>query len=143
MPFGEHPGEETLEGLCAPRPLYFAGREAQNPHRDFRMVAELGRNPLPGRAKSRRSASLLMDLAVRHGESSRLPAWAETFHPLIFQPVVRAILGSVMSAEPLAGEEAKALLPSGPPERQGTALPYGGIQGGGFYPRPLPGVLRC
>lgn len=100
------PWEETLEGLCAPRPLYFAGREAQNPHRDFRMVAELEETRC--RVEQVKAIDrLLMDLAVRHGESSRLPAWAETFHPLIFNRWVRAILGSVMSAEPLAGEEAR------------------------------------
>ena len=50
---------------------------------------------------------LLMDLCVRQGDSVRLPDWAETFHPLLFNRWARSVLGIEMSADPLTKEEAK------------------------------------
>ena len=100
------PWEETLEGLCAPRPLYFAGHEARDPHRDFRTVGDLD---MTQRRLDQVKAldRLLMDLCVRQGESVRLPDWAETFHPLLFNRWARSVLESEMSAEPLTTAEAK------------------------------------
>lgn len=100
------PWEETLEGLCAPRPLYFAGHEARDPYRDFRTVGDLDmtqRRLEQVKALDR----LLMDLCVRQGERVRLPDWAETFHPLLFNRWARSVLGIEMSAEPLTTAEAK------------------------------------
>jgi len=100
------PWEETLEGLCAPRPLYFAGHEARDPYRDFRTVGDLDmaqRRLEQVKALNR----LLMDLCIKQGESVRLPDWAETFHPLLLNRWARAVLGIEMSAEPLTKAEAK------------------------------------
>lgn len=100
------PWEETLEGLCAPRPLYSEGHEARDPYRDFRTVEDLDmtyRRVEQVKALDR----LLMDLCVRQGESVRLPDWAETFHPLLLNRWARAVLGIEMSPEPLTKEEAK------------------------------------
>ncbi|HRR42590.1 MAG TPA: DUF6178 family protein, partial [Syntrophales bacterium] len=116
------PWEETLDGLCAPRPLYFAGKDAQNPYRDFRTVGDLEetyRRVEQVKALDR----LLMDLSVRRGESIQLPAWAETFHPLLFNRWARAVLGREMSPEPLTKENAKRFFQAvrqndkGPPYR--------------------------
>ena len=100
------PWEETLEGLCALRLLYFAGKEARDPYRDFRTVEDLDmthRRLEQVKALDR----LLMDLCVRQGDSVRLPDWAETFHPLLFNRWARSVLGIEMSADPLTKEEAK------------------------------------
>jgi hypothetical protein len=100
------PWEETLEGLCFVRPLFFDGGDVQNPYRDFRNVKDL-------KEVTRRIAQvmaldrLLMDLSIRRGESARLPAWAETFHPLLFNRWARAILDLEMSPEPLTRKEAE------------------------------------
>jgi len=100
------PWEETLDGLCAIRPIYFAGKDARNPYRDFRTVEDLEetyRRVDQIKAIDR----LLMDLSIRRGESARLPAWAETFHPLLFNRWARAILGIEMSPEPLTRKQAE------------------------------------
>jgi len=100
------PWEETLEGLCASRPLYFAGKEAGQPCRDFRTIEELEETKL--RLEQVKALDrLLMDLSIRRGESARLPAWAETFHPLLFNRWARAILGIEMSPEPLTRKQAE------------------------------------
>jgi len=100
------PWEETLEGLCAIHPIYFAGKDARNPYRDFRTVEDMEetyRRVDQVKAIDR----LLTDLSIRRGESVRLPAWAETFHPLLFNYWARAILGIEMSPEPLTRKQAE------------------------------------
>jgi len=100
------PWEETLDGLCAICPLYFTDKDAGNPYRDFRTVEDLEetyRRVDQIKAIDR----LLMDLSIRRGESVRLPAWAETFHPMLFNRWARAILGIEMSPAPLTRKQAE------------------------------------
>jgi len=100
------PWEETLDGLCALRPQCFAGGDERNPCRDFRRVEDL---ELTQRRLEQVKAldRLLMDLAVRRGENARLPDWAETFHPLLFNRWARSLLGCEASPEPLTRKEAE------------------------------------
>jgi hypothetical protein len=100
------PWEETLEGLCAVRPIYFAGKNVQNPYQDFRTVEDL-EETYRRMDQVKAIDRLLMDLSIRRGESIRLPAWAETFHPLLFNRWARAILGIEMSPAPLTRKQAE------------------------------------
>jgi len=100
------PWGETLDGLCAIRPIYFAGKDATNPYRDFTTVEDL-EETYCRMDQIKAIDRLLMDLSIRRGESVRLPAWAETFHPMLFNRWARAILGIEMSPAPLTRKQAE------------------------------------
>ncbi len=90
----------------APSVPHFTDKDAGNPYRDFRTVEDLEetyRRVDQIKAIDR----LLMDLSIRRGESVRLPAWAETFHPMLFNRWARAILGIEMSPAPLTRKQAE------------------------------------
>jgi len=133
-------GGDLGGALRPPSPLFRRQGGAESAP-GFQNGRGTGRNPLPGRASQgdrplvdgpRRKARRKLAIASLGGDVSSA----------YLQPVGARHPGKRDVGGAPRGGRSEALLPSGPPERQGTALPYGGIQGG-FYPRPLPGVLRC
>ncbi len=119
--FWGSPWSETLEGLLAVRPLFFAAGNKE-PHRDFLSVADI--EETRRRFSQVRALDCLLARLSTDPSGSAFPS-GRTFHPLLFNRWARRILQEPPLPAPLTPAEARRFFgvvrrgETGPPYRMG------------------------